>query len=49
MKLAHDMLPASEAMYFHREPVAHIVAFQERNRLARIERTCRDAIRSARR
>jgi len=43
------MLPASEALFFRQEPVAHIVAFQERNRLARIERTCRDAIRIARR
>ncbi len=42
------MLPASEAMYFHREPVRHIVQFQERERLARIDRNSRDAIRSAR-
>jgi hypothetical protein len=40
---------ASEAMYFHNEPVRHIVQFQERERLARIDRTARVAFRSARR
>lgn len=43
----NTMLPASEAMYFHREPVAHIVAFQERERLGRIQRNARDAVRRA--
>jgi hypothetical protein len=35
---------ASEAMYFHNEPVRHIVQFQERERLARIDRTARAAV-----
>lgn len=41
--------PASEAMYFNGEPCRHIVQFQERERLARIERDCRAAVRRARR
>jgi hypothetical protein len=42
-------LSASEAMYFHNEPVAHIVQFQERERLARIEGNARAAFRRSQR
>lgn len=38
------MIPASEALYFHNAPYAHIVAYQERERLERIERESRRAI-----
>lgn len=39
------MPPASEALYFDGAPVAHIVDYQERKRLAKIARNNRDALR----
>jgi len=41
--------PASEALYFHNEPVRHIVQFQERERLMRIEGNARAAFRRSQR
>lgn len=41
----NTMPPAPEALYFDHAPVAHIVAFEERRRLARIEEENRRAIR----
>ena len=42
------MIPASEALYFDNAPVAHIVAHEERERLARIARDCRKAAQASR-
>ncbi len=42
-----DTAAASEALYFDNAPVAHVVAYQERQRLARIERDGRKAVRAA--
>lgn len=38
--------PASEALYFDNAPVLHIVQYEERNRLANIERRNREARRT---
>ena len=38
--------PASEALYFDKAPVLHIVQWEERNRLARIDARNRDALRT---
>ena len=42
------MIPASEALYFDNAPLAHVVAHEERQRLARIERECRQAVQASR-
>lgn len=39
------MPPAAEALYFDNAPVAHIVAYQERQRLQRIADANRRALR----
>lgn len=40
--------PASEALYFDGAPLAHVVAYEERKRLARIDRENRRAARAIR-
>lgn len=35
-------MSASELMYFHGAPLAHVVEFEERERLARIARKARE-------
>lgn len=48
--MAHPYLPpASEALYFDKAPVLHIVQWEERNRLARIAQRNRDAAEDRRR